>query len=57
MTESRIEPHKKAHFSLHISDQIASSDDTLGNYSSVKCESCPPRLIAVQLADSELRQP
>jgi hypothetical protein len=37
MTESRIEPHKKAHFSLHISDRIVSSEDALGSYSSVKC--------------------
>lgn len=42
MLESRIEPHKKAHFSLHISDRIGSSDDALGELSSVKCESCPP---------------
>lgn len=36
MLESRIEPHKKAHFSLHISDRIGSSDDALGELSSVK---------------------
>ncbi|CAG5155694.1 uncharacterized protein ALTATR162_LOCUS3788 [Alternaria atra] len=36
MLESRIEPHKKAHFSLHISDRIGSSDDALGDFSSVK---------------------
>lgn len=42
MLESRIEPHKKAHFSLHISDRIGSSDDALGELSSVKCESWPP---------------
>ncbi|KAI8930902.1 hypothetical protein NX059_011917 [Plenodomus lindquistii] len=32
----RIEPHKKAHFSLHLSDRIASSDTSAGAYSSVK---------------------
>ncbi|KAH3909798.1 hypothetical protein HBH56_152470 [Parastagonospora nodorum] len=36
MTESRIEPHKKAHFSLHISDRIANGDAPRGGYSSVK---------------------
>jgi hypothetical protein len=49
MMESRIEPHKKAHFSLHISDRIANSDDASGNYSSVKCEFLISRLIAIQL--------
>ncbi|KAF1941132.1 hypothetical protein EJ02DRAFT_210218 [Clathrospora elynae] len=34
--ESRIEPHKKAHFSLHISDRIAKSDNAREGYSSVK---------------------
>lgn len=42
MLESRIEPHKKAHFSLHISDRIGSSEDALGELSSVKCEFSPP---------------
>jgi hypothetical protein len=37
MIESRIEPHKKAHFSLHVSDRIADSDSSHGSYSSVKC--------------------
>jgi len=37
MMESRLEPHKKAHFSLHISDRIANNDPSLGSYSSVKC--------------------
>jgi hypothetical protein len=37
MVESRIEPHKKAHFTLHISDRIANDDPSLGSYSSVKC--------------------
>lgn len=37
MTESRIEPHKKAHFSLHISDRIANGDAPRGSYSSLKC--------------------
>jgi hypothetical protein len=39
MLESRVEPHKKAHFSLHISDQIAHGGDSQGTFSSVKCES------------------
>ncbi|KAL6704997.1 hypothetical protein ACN47E_007400 [Coniothyrium glycines] len=34
--ESRIEPHKKAQYSLHISDRIAHSDAAHGAYSSVK---------------------
>jgi hypothetical protein len=37
MAESRIEPHKKAHFSLHISDRIADSASPRAGYSSVKC--------------------
>ncbi|KAG9185646.1 hypothetical protein G6011_06977 [Alternaria panax] len=36
MLESRIEPHKKAHFTLHLSDRIGSSDEALGEFSSVK---------------------
>ncbi|KAH7412254.1 hypothetical protein DE146DRAFT_603127 [Phaeosphaeria sp. MPI-PUGE-AT-0046c] len=36
MVESRIEPHKKAHYSLHISDRIADGDSSHGAYSSVK---------------------
>ncbi|KAF1848843.1 uncharacterized protein K460DRAFT_330189 [Cucurbitaria berberidis CBS 394.84] len=32
----RVEPHKKAHFSLHISDRIAKHDASEGSYSSVK---------------------
>lgn len=39
MVESRIEPHKKAHFSLQIGDRIRDGDDTSGDLSSVKCES------------------
>lgn len=57
MLESRIEPHKKAHFSLHISDRIRSSDDALGDFSSVKCESSLQSPCLGQLADSTLRQP
>ncbi|KAH8723480.1 RNA polymerase II transcription elongation factor-domain-containing protein [Phaeosphaeriaceae sp. PMI808] len=34
--ESRVEPHKKAHFTLHISDRIANNDTSRGSYSSVK---------------------
>ncbi|KAF1836558.1 UPF0157-domain-containing protein [Decorospora gaudefroyi] len=34
--ESRVEPHKKAHFNLHISDRIANSDGALASYSGVK---------------------
>jgi hypothetical protein len=37
MVESRVEPHKKAHFSLHISDRIADGDSSRDSYSSVKC--------------------
>ncbi|KAH7093643.1 hypothetical protein FB567DRAFT_177941 [Paraphoma chrysanthemicola] len=36
MVESRIEPHKKAHFTLHISDRIANDDSPRGSFSSVK---------------------
>lgn len=39
----RVEPHKKAHFSLHISDRIANSDAPSEGYSSVKCERSPIR--------------
>lgn len=38
MLESRIEPHKKAQYSVHISEQIAHSDTSIEQYSSVKCE-------------------
>ncbi|KAH7383769.1 RNA polymerase II transcription elongation factor-domain-containing protein [Pyrenochaeta sp. MPI-SDFR-AT-0127] len=34
--ESRVEPHRKAQFSLHISDRIAKNDASVGDYSSVK---------------------
>ncbi|KAJ4299407.1 hypothetical protein N0V90_004652 [Kalmusia sp. IMI 367209] len=34
MVEGRIDPHKKAHFTLHISDAIA--DGEVGDYTSVK---------------------
>ncbi|KAI4910652.1 hypothetical protein J4E90_006907 [Alternaria incomplexa] len=43
MLESRIEPHKKAHFSLHISDRITGSDDAPGEFSSVKYNHKPPQ--------------
>ena len=39
VVESRIEPRKKAHFTLHLSDRIQNNDDAAGEYSSVKCES------------------
>jgi hypothetical protein len=42
MAESRVEPHKKAHFSLHISDRIASGDSPRAGYSSVKCTTIAP---------------
>ena len=35
MVEGRVDPHKKAHFTLHISDAIA--DGEVGDYTSVKC--------------------
>ncbi|KAF2175109.1 hypothetical protein K469DRAFT_702981 [Zopfia rhizophila CBS 207.26] len=31
-----LDPHKKAHFNLHISDRITKSDASLGSFSSVK---------------------
>ncbi|KAL5380987.1 hypothetical protein DPSP01_007519 [Paraphaeosphaeria sporulosa] len=34
MVEGRVDPHKKAHFTLHISDAIA--DGEVGDYTSVK---------------------
>ncbi|PSN71809.1 hypothetical protein BS50DRAFT_236049 [Corynespora cassiicola Philippines] len=44
MIESRVDPHKKAHFSLHISDRIAKGDgDAGGAYSSVKYNHKPPQ--------------
>ncbi|KAF2133710.1 hypothetical protein P153DRAFT_362785 [Dothidotthia symphoricarpi CBS 119687] len=36
MIEGRVEPHKKAHFNLHISDRIAKNDMSSESYSSVK---------------------
>ncbi|KAF2250038.1 hypothetical protein BU26DRAFT_604299 [Trematosphaeria pertusa] len=36
MVEGRVDPHKKAHFSLHISDRITKDNGELGSYSSVK---------------------
>jgi len=41
MVEGRVDPHKKAHFTLHISDSIA--DGEVGDYTSVKCASLPPQ--------------
>lgn len=42
MVEGRIDPHKKAHFTLHISDAIA--DGEVGDYTSVKCNTRPMSL-------------
>lgn len=39
MVEGRVDPHKKAHFTLHISDAIA--DGEVGDYTSVKCNMHP----------------
>lgn len=36
MVEGRVDPHKKAHFTLHISDSI--EDGEVGNYTAVKCK-------------------
>jgi hypothetical protein len=55
MVEGRVDPHKKAHFTLHISDAIA--DGEVGDYTSVKCNACPMSLPAfrpVPLATSAL---
>ena len=40
--EGRIEPHKKAHFSLHLSDRIRNTDDAAAAEYSVKCEPSTP---------------
>ncbi|KAF7577527.1 ell-associated factor protein, partial [Pyrenophora tritici-repentis] len=45
MIESRIEPHKKAHFSLQISDRIAHSDEAQGDFSSVKYNHKPTQTL------------
>lgn len=44
MVEGRVDPHKKAHYILHISDRIAKKDgdSQAGGYSGVKCTSPPP---------------
>ena len=44
MVEGRVDPHKKAHFTLHISDAIAEGE--VGDYTSVKCNMPPPGLLA-----------
>lgn len=48
VVEGRVEPHKKAHFSLHISDRITKNDSSSGTFSSVKCSLTPLHPIAVQ---------
>jgi hypothetical protein len=55
MVEGRVDPHKKAHFTLHISDAIA--DGEVGDYTSVKCNTRPmslPTSRPVSLATSAL---
>ena len=39
MVEGRVDPHKKAHYSLHISDRIAKKDSQTegGAFNGVKC--------------------
>ncbi|ORY14039.1 RNA polymerase II transcription elongation factor-domain-containing protein [Clohesyomyces aquaticus] len=38
-----LDPHKKAHFSLHISDRITKSDNSAPSYSAVKYNHKPPQ--------------
>jgi hypothetical protein len=57
MVESRIEPHKKAHFTLHLSDRIRNSEDDAVEYSSVKCWFSARHAHGLRLADSQPRQP
>ncbi|KAL1610143.1 hypothetical protein SLS60_001808 [Paraconiothyrium brasiliense] len=47
MVEGRVDPHKKAHFTLHISDAIA--DGEVGDYTSVKCNTRPMSLPSCRL--------
>ncbi|CAI6334188.1 unnamed protein product [Periconia digitata] len=44
MVESRVDPHKKAQYSLHISDQIA--DGEVGDYTSVRFNHKPAQTTA-----------
>ncbi|KAJ4350000.1 uncharacterized protein N0V89_008621 [Didymosphaeria variabile] len=59
MVEGRVDPHRKAHFTLHISDAIA--DGEVGDYTSVKCNTCPMSLPSSRLislaTDALLTQP
>jgi hypothetical protein len=43
MVDGRVEPHRKAHYSLHISDRIADSESLRGAFTSVKCTATAPR--------------
>lgn len=52
MVEGRVDPHKKAHFTLHISDAIA--DGEVGDYTSVKCNT--PFSYLLSFVPSPLRQ-
>ncbi|KAF2475464.1 uncharacterized protein BDR25DRAFT_340208 [Lindgomyces ingoldianus] len=38
-----LDPHKKAHFSLHISDRITKNDSSVPTYSAVKYNHKPPQ--------------
>ncbi|KAF2439630.1 hypothetical protein P171DRAFT_466694 [Karstenula rhodostoma CBS 690.94] len=44
MVEGRVDPHKKAHFTLHISEAIA--DGEVGDYTSVKYNHKPAQTIS-----------
>ncbi|KAF2267180.1 hypothetical protein CC78DRAFT_530980 [Lojkania enalia] len=45
-----LDPHKKAHFSLHISDRIAKNDVSIGAYTSVKYNHKPAQTTAARNA-------
>lgn len=58
IVEGRLDPHRKAHFTLHISDAIA--DGEVGDYTSVKCNTRPmslPSFRLISLATSALLTP
>jgi hypothetical protein len=57
MVDGRVEPHRKAHYSLHISERVADSESSRGAFSSVKCTYTLPPLVVVHLIDAVTRQP
>ena len=66
MVDGRVEPHRKATYTLDVSDQIRREERAGSSFSSVKCMQTPVcvRIFAYislstgkQLTDGPLRQP